>query len=397
MPTPITWRNVNAQSQNDAARLLQTGSDQLNKGLSTIGSAAGQFQKNKLKGDKALTNKNTENLTNLINSFDTAKLAQAQNSGQFSIENLQQQYGDKVDVAAVTKALDNQDNKIFADSQESVLRENTLNKQADDKYARNQEILRRDHKEKLLAQNDINDMNAAGDVATSRDKTIKIDKDTEIFNNIIRDMKGSGASLNEQLENLEFVAQQNGLDGNALNIAKGNLTTSLNETRKSNKEQAALDSQIQQKNAKTDAQYSIMEQEHRALEATSKRNASLTSDERSKQEASLNRYLSESVDRSWIQDEDEKQALIDFGDEIDASPAQMEAAASRVEATSGGFNLADYKEVLRTIVADPEGELLQERIKASLNNLNAFKIGLSAKKANDKATITQEFEQALGF
>ncbi len=397
MPTPITWRNVNAQSQGDAARLLASGSNALTQGLSSIGQAAGQVNQNNLEANRVLTKANTDNLLATIDNFSAEELATAQNSGRLSPDNIQREYGGQVDVAAVRSALNNQDNILFDRSQESVLRKNTLATQEEAQYLRNLRTQRRGQEERQLAQADITNSQQFTDAQTTRAKTQKIEQDTKVFDNTIRDLQGSGASLNEQLENLEYIAQQNALDGNALEQAKAKLTSSLNQTRVSASEKQALDSQLATQDSTTDAQFTVLEQQHNALQASATPNSRLSADARAKQEVSLNKYLSEGVAASWFQDEDEKQQLIEYGEKVGASPAQMEAAASRVQAPSGAFNHSDYQRALDEIVKNPEGELLQKRIIASQNRLNAYRIGLPQKKATDRANLTQDFYRTLGI
>lgn len=116
---PITWRNVNAPSNNDAVNLLSQAGRSLNTGLSGLTDALRTVQQGRENEYKHTVNTNTQNFLNEIAKYQTPEaLKAAQEQGIFS--NLLSQYGTAVDQAkvrgAVPGALAQLQNRTLADT-----------------------------------------------------------------------------------------------------------------------------------------------------------------------------------------------------------------------------------------------------------------------------------------
>lgn len=340
MATPITWRNINAPDQNDAARLAISGSQQLTSGLKSIGNEANRLRKEQqalaLKENKA----KTDNLLNTIQSFNAAQLAEAKASGAFDQQVLLDSGISQDNVNTIFKAFNDQEANIHRKEQ--------------DAFNRNLDVLRRDQRTKQVeldaTAQDIQATNQQHVQANQAD--FITDKEKAIRSNLRSDI--------EQQFDTELSVKEDRL----------NRLTSLQKSLQKNPEQGSTEY------AK---QLSSLNQVFQKMEA----------------DASYSPFDTSDVDK-----EDILKAMRD----VNASPAQAEAALTTVTDGDGDYDLASFKSTLADIVKNPSNSKLRTQLDAMIKAsgydtveaaINAGQTELDSIKIGRLNTINSRYNQQL--
>lgn len=117
MATPITWRNVNSDSNSAANALLAQAGQTFGNALDSFGKVATGLQKDAIGRQEELVKKNTNDFLNAISRYTSPEqLQQAQAEGVF--RNMLTGYGKDIDQAAVRNA---------AEERLGILQQQTLN------------------------------------------------------------------------------------------------------------------------------------------------------------------------------------------------------------------------------------------------------------------------------
>lgn len=375
---PITWKNVNAADQSDAARLLAGASQSLTSGFGQISKAAGDYQKRieadatKLKAERAETdNNNTQNLLNTISRMNSTQLAEAKGSGAFTQEVLARAGHSADNIAKIYAAIDNQDNVIFANDQEDVQRKLLLQQQSDAQNARQRKI-------------------------TEQAKADKNTADTQILSNILRDRQYEGDPA-RTIDQIRSIASQNKMDIDVMNAAiKQALASDDDEAFLSANQKRERDETILKKDIGAEGVLQSYNNQIATLEGKIGKNPVKGSDEHAKQVTTLNKTIDalRQGDR-WnplaADVEEVKQEVMDIAGSLKASPAQAEAAFSMVIDGDGDYSSKEFKKQLKELVSNPEGDLAKQRLKQLKATRDRFMIENKISSIDLRKNLTKQF------
>lgn len=401
----ITWRNINAPSQKDAARLAIAGNQMLTKGLKDIGQAANQFHKKNVAEQQQVETDNVNNLLNNISQMGSAELAEAKASGAFNQDTLLGSGMSQDNVNKVFGEFNNQENVIYTKGKEA--------------FSRDLEVSGREHQ--ITAQNllggkqqvqQLQQEDTITSIGESREDKANAAVLQDVLSNFAPD-----TSLDSKLTAIEKVGEGNDFSPAIINAAKEQARSRENELRLSIADQAqvAASSQAQAQTAR--AQYDVMESDFAELEqlrASTQKNPEQGSEEFAKQQAGLNSYIDSARqgDRYFGKDLDEvKSEVANYGRTKNASPAQVQAALSSVIDGDGDYAYDAFTKQLDEIVSSPANSRVQARINAKLKGsgfdnidslinarqteLNKTKIGLSNYVLQQQNTSSQALKDKL--
>lgn len=402
----ITWRNINAPSQKDAARLAIAGNQMLTTGLKDIGQAANQFHKKNVAEQQQVETDSVNNLLNNISQMGSAELAEAKASGAFNQDTLLGSGMSQDNVNKVFGEFNNQENVIYTKGKEA--------------FSRDLEVSGREHQ--ITAQNllggkqqvqQLQQEDTITSIGESREDKANAAVLQDVLSNFAPD-----TSLDSKLTAIEKVGEGNDFSPAIINAAKEQARSRENELRLSIADQAqvAASSQAQAQTAR--AQYDVMESDFAELEqlrASTQKNPEQGSEEFAKQQSSLNSYIDKARqgDRYlWGKDLDEvKSEVANYGRTKNASPAQVQAALSSVIDGDGDYAYDAFTKQLDGIVSSPANSRVQARINAKLKGsgfdnidslinarqteLNKTKIGLSNYVLQQQNTSSQALKDKL--
>jgi len=350
----ITWRNINAPNQSAAAQLARQGSTALTSGIAGIGEALQRHQDREKAAAATASGNAAQDLINQIKGYDSTKLAEAKASGAFSPEALAQLGINPKDTGSVLDSLSTQDDRIFAEGQQQVERDNTLRTQAADTKTR-------------------------GDVNT--------------LENILRDRELDTGAKRDKIAAL---AQTNNISSDLVtkydDLAKreGSLDqlTDLQKMELQGKQQAQVATQ--------EAQVNQLEQQLTAAQARVPKNPVKGTEEYAQDLQKFNKGIEDlrKGDR-WFplanDLEDVKQEAISTADKLGASPSQALAAFGQVVDGDGDYSSDAFEAALKEIVDDPAAE--QNRIKAAQlqDALNRVKINAPKSQHIQRQALVQDF------
>lgn len=401
----ITWRNINAPSQKDAARLAIAGNQMLTTGLKDIGQAANQFHKKNVAEQQQVETDSVNNLLNNISQMGSAELAEAKASGAFNQDTLLGSGMSQDNVNKVFGEFNNQENVIYTKGKEA--------------FSRDLEVSGREHQ--ITAQNllggkqqvqQLQQEDTITSIGESREDKANAAVLQDVLSNFAPD-----TSLDAKLTAIEKVGEGNDFSPAVINAAKEQARSRENESRLSTADQAQVAASRQAQAQTARAQYDVMESDFKELEqlrASTQKNPEQGSEEFAKQQSSLNSYIDKTRqgDRYFGKDLDEvKSEVANYGRTKNASPAQVQAALSSVIDGDGDYAYDAFTKQLDEIVSSPASSRVQARINAKLKGsgfdnidslinarqteLNKTKIGLSNYVLQQQNTSSQALKDKL--